>query len=201
MTRERAERLAWLIGCLGLPLALLGWLLKPEAFAYAWLAALSAWIGWPLGCLALLLTHALTGGRWGNAIRPYLLIGIRTLPLLLPAIVPLLFVLPKLYPWLRLGHIRQCLLSQRILRHMPRHCLPGCLVRFGGVCSARGDTGPHSGTACGDRTNPSGVHRDIRHDRRNYVAGSPLCFQQLRDDCGCREWPAGTFGLRLGCSA
>jgi hypothetical protein len=105
MTRERAERLTWLAGCIGLLVALLGWLLEPAAFSYAWLAALSAWIGWPLGCLALLLTHALTGGRWGVAIRPYLLIGIGTLPLLLPAVVPLLFVLPKLYPWLRPGSV------------------------------------------------------------------------------------------------
>ena len=100
MTRDRAERLAWLIGGVGLLIALLGWLLEPAAFPFAWLAALSAWIGWPLGCLALLLTHALTGGRWGVAIRPQLLIGIGTLPLLLPAVVPLLFVLRALYPWL-----------------------------------------------------------------------------------------------------
>jgi hypothetical protein len=101
VTRESAERLAWLIGCTGCLLALLGWLMDPAVFPYAWLTALSAWVGWPLGCLALLLAHALTGGRWGIAIRPHLLIGIGTLPLLLPAIVPLLFVLPRLYPWLR----------------------------------------------------------------------------------------------------
>ena len=82
-------------------LALLGWLMEPAVFPYAWLTALSAWVGWPLGCLALLLAHALTGGRWGIAIRPHLLIGIGTLPLLLPAVVPLLFVLPRIYPWLR----------------------------------------------------------------------------------------------------
>jgi hypothetical protein len=58
-------------------------------------------VQWPLGCLALVLIHAVTGGRWGWAIRPELLLGISVLPLLLPAIVPLLFVLPHLYPWLR----------------------------------------------------------------------------------------------------
>ena len=56
---------------------------------------------WPLGCLALLLVHALTGGRWGETLRPHLMMGIATLPLLLPAMVPLLCVLPQLYPWLR----------------------------------------------------------------------------------------------------
>jgi hypothetical protein len=101
MTWETAERVAWTAGCLGLLLALLGWLLEPAIFPHSWLAALAAWIGWPLGCLALLLTHVLTGGRWGDAIRPYLVAGIGTLPLLLPAVVPLLFVLPRLYPWLQ----------------------------------------------------------------------------------------------------
>jgi hypothetical protein len=47
----------------------------------------------------LLLVHTLTGGRWGDSIRPQLLAGIGTLPLLLPALLPLVFVLPALYPW------------------------------------------------------------------------------------------------------
>lgn len=49
----------------------------------------------------LLLIYALTGGRWGYAIRPQLVAGTSTLLLLLPAIVPLLVVLPTLYPWAR----------------------------------------------------------------------------------------------------
>lgn len=103
MTREHAQRWSWIVGIVGLLFALLGWLLEPVVFPYAWLAALTAWIGWPLGCMALLLVHVLTGGRWGETLRPYLLVGIGTLPLLLPAIVPLLLVLPRLYPWLHPG--------------------------------------------------------------------------------------------------
>jgi hypothetical protein len=59
------------------------------------------WVRWPLGCLALLLVHALTGGRWGIAIRPWLLLGIGGLPLLLPAVVPVLVLVAHLYPWAR----------------------------------------------------------------------------------------------------
>lgn len=95
----KPERAAWTVGAIGLALALLGWLLEPAVFPHAWLAALSSWIGWPLGCLALLFVHTLTGGRWGIAIRPHLVSGIGTLPLLLPALLPLVFVLPALYPW------------------------------------------------------------------------------------------------------
>ncbi|HUB50427.1 MAG TPA: hypothetical protein VMB73_36120 [Acetobacteraceae bacterium] len=101
MMPDRLERNAWIVSSAALLLSALGWAVQPDAFAFAWLAALTAWIGWPLGCLALLLTHALTGGRWGETIRPQLRAGIATLPLLLPAIVPIVFLAHHLYPWLR----------------------------------------------------------------------------------------------------
>ncbi len=98
---DRLERLAWMAGGVGLLVAALGWVLEPRAFQYAWLAALAVWLFWPLGSLALLLIHVLTGGRWGDAVRPGLRIGLATLPLLLPALVPLLLGLPTLYAWAR----------------------------------------------------------------------------------------------------
>ncbi len=100
MTRHTAERAAWISAAAGLLVAFIAWIVAPEAFPHAWLAAIVCWIGWPLGSLALILIHALTGGRWGFAIRPQLVLGMTTLPLLLPAILPLLFVLHRLYPWL-----------------------------------------------------------------------------------------------------
>ncbi len=96
-------RVAWIAGIVGLLLCILGAILQPDAFAFAWLSGLTVWLRWPLGCLALLLVHALTGGRWGEPIRPALLFGIGTMPLLLPAIVPVLLLLPQLYPWARQG--------------------------------------------------------------------------------------------------
>jgi len=101
MRGARLLRGAWWTGVIGLAVALLGWWLEPAVFPLAWLSALTLWLGWPLGCLALLFTHALTGGRWGETLRPHLLMGIATLPLLLPALVPLLCVAHDLYPWLR----------------------------------------------------------------------------------------------------
>ncbi len=96
-----AERRAWIVCAAGLAGAALAWLLAPSGFAYAWLAAVVAWSGWPLGSVALLLVHALTGGRWGEALRPGLLAGAATMPLVLPLILPVLLVLPVLYPWAR----------------------------------------------------------------------------------------------------
>ena len=106
-------RIAWIIGAAGLVASIVGAILQPSSFAFAWLAALSVWIRWPLGCLALLLVHALTGGRWGNPVRPGFVQGIRILPLLLPAVIPLLFFLPDLYPWLRKYEPREVLLERR----------------------------------------------------------------------------------------
>jgi hypothetical protein len=99
----RAERIAWVVGGAGVVLCVLGAILQPGSFAFAWLAAGTLWLRWPLGCLILLLVHALTGGRWGYATRPWLALGIGLLPLLLPAIIPVLLLAPHLYPWARPG--------------------------------------------------------------------------------------------------
>lgn len=102
MTRRQAERVAWMIGSVGLFGAAIGWFVAPAAFPYAWLAALTAWLGWPIGCMGLLLIHALTGGDWGYATRPQLVAGMLTLLLLLPpGLIPLIIVSPALYSWLR----------------------------------------------------------------------------------------------------
>ena len=53
--------------------------------------------------MGLLLIHALTGGRWGYAIRPLLVCGMATLPLLIPVLIPLMTMLAALYPWARSG--------------------------------------------------------------------------------------------------
>ena len=99
MTRLQAERAAWMAGGVGLIGVIVGSVLAPATFPHAWLAALTAWLGWPIGCMGLLLIHALTGGRWGYAIRPQLVAGMSTLLLLIPAVIPFLMVLPTLYPW------------------------------------------------------------------------------------------------------
>ena len=117
MTRKRLLRGALWTGAIGLAVSLLGWWLAPSAFSLAWLAALTLWLGWPLGCLALVFTHALTGGRWGETLRPHLTMGIATLPLLLPALVPLLCVAHDLYPWLRPDEAGA--LANRLYLNMP----------------------------------------------------------------------------------
>ncbi len=103
MTRRQALHLAWASGGLGLVGTGVGWSIEPNRLPHAWLAAFTVWLGWPLGCLGLILIHALTGGRWGHAIRPQLIAGVRSLWLLVPAAIPLLLALPELYVWVRPG--------------------------------------------------------------------------------------------------
>jgi len=101
MTRRQAEHAAWGAGGVGTAGAIVGWILAPGVFAHAWLAALTVFLGWPLGCMGLLFAHALTGGRWGYAIRPQLVAGMATLPLVVPALLPLVGLASALYPWMR----------------------------------------------------------------------------------------------------
>jgi hypothetical protein len=104
MTRRQARHLAWVIAGLGLIGTAFGWSTERAAFPHAWLAAFSVWLGWPLGCLGLILVHALTGGRWGVVLRPQLVAGLRTSSLLLiPVAIPWLLTLAEVYPWARPG--------------------------------------------------------------------------------------------------
>lgn len=73
------------------------------SFARGWLAAYLLAASWPLGSLALILIHTLTGGRWGDALRPALLLGLCAMPAVLLGPLPLLPWMTELYPWL-VGH-------------------------------------------------------------------------------------------------
>ena len=83
-------------------MGLLGWYARsPEQFFRSYLLAFVYWIGFPLGCLAILMLNHLTGGDWGLPIRRPLEAGTRTFPVMLLLLIPLLFGLKQLYPWMR----------------------------------------------------------------------------------------------------
>jgi len=88
------------LGTLGLIGALIGWVQAPTSFAGAWLAGLTWFMGWPLGSMALLLIHALTGGRWGEVLRPALVAGAATIFVIVPLALPLILTATRLYPWI-----------------------------------------------------------------------------------------------------
>lgn len=81
----------WACGASGLMPARQAWL----AYLVAYLFCLAP----VLGSMALLMVHALTGGGWGEWLRPSLLAATRLLPLLAALWLPLLLGIGTLYPW------------------------------------------------------------------------------------------------------
>lgn len=78
---------------------LLGAETAPDAFFPAWLAASIFWLGLPLGALALVLVHDLTGGRWMETARPVLEAAIVTMPVATIAFLPLFAGFHRLFAW------------------------------------------------------------------------------------------------------
>jgi len=103
MTRSEAFRrwrLAALVAAIAGGIAsIIGAVLDPYAFFPAWLAAFSYWLSLPLGALALLLIHNMTGGEWQAVARAPLAAAAALMPLFILAFLPILVGLRDLYPW------------------------------------------------------------------------------------------------------
>lgn len=69
-----------------------------RAAAAGWLIAFTYAAAFPLGALALILIHRLTGGRWGEALMPLLIPLSRCTLLLIAFVLPVLFAAPWLLP-------------------------------------------------------------------------------------------------------
>lgn len=78
----------------------------PRAAAAGWLIAFTYVAAFPLGALALILIHRLTGGRWGGALMPLLAPLSRCAVLLVVLAVPMLVAVPWLMDFTpRIGNI------------------------------------------------------------------------------------------------
>jgi hypothetical protein len=73
--------------------------IAPSLFFASWLAAWWFWIGATLGGLAATWIHALTGGRWGDALKLATLPLARGLPWLLLLFLPLAAGMARVFPW------------------------------------------------------------------------------------------------------
>src|SRR5207249_2669327 len=84
-------------------------------FFRGYLLSFMAWLGIALGSMVILMLRHLTKGGWGMIIRRILGAAMRTLPLLALLFIPLLFALPRLYPWARpLGDVPDKNLRQHL---------------------------------------------------------------------------------------
>ena len=86
-------------GLFGLVLLVVIGAAAPRVVLHGWLIAFAFLGGLPLGALALLMIHRLTGGRWGGAARPVLAAATSALPFTLLLVLPLLLGARLAYPW------------------------------------------------------------------------------------------------------
>ncbi len=96
---DRARRGMLITGIAGLVVSLPGLLRAPDQFYRSYLLAYVFWIGIPVGSMAILMLHHLTGGGWGFVIRRVLEAGTRTLWLMALLYIPLLLGMAHLYGW------------------------------------------------------------------------------------------------------
>ena len=92
------QRGAPLLGALLLLAALVGWHAAPAVFFAAWLAASWFALGIATGALGWIWIHRLTGGVWGDALRPHLLRLGGRMPRVLFLFLPVALGWPLLCP-------------------------------------------------------------------------------------------------------
>jgi len=95
----RFQRMALLVGIIGLLALGAGAFLNPLQFWRSYLVGYLLWAGIAIGSLALLMLQHLTGGGWGLVIRRVLEAATRTLPLLLLLFIPILLGAHSIYSW------------------------------------------------------------------------------------------------------
>lgn len=100
---EGLRRKALVAGGAGIVVSALGLVQNPTIFFRSYLLAFIFWIAFPLGALAVLMLHSLTGGGWGFLIRRVLEACTRTMWLLAVLYIPLLLGMRYLYMWTRPG--------------------------------------------------------------------------------------------------
>jgi hypothetical protein len=88
-----------LVAVLALGIALPALWIAPPLFFASWLAAWWFWIGVVMGGLVSTWIHALTGGRWGEALRLVTSPLARGLPWLLLLFLPLAAGMARVFPW------------------------------------------------------------------------------------------------------
>jgi len=93
------RRIALGVALVATALLVLGALQDRTQFHRSYLLAYLWVLAFPLGSLALLMLHQLSGGAWGRSLRPCLECAARTLPLLAIGFVPIALGLHEVYEW------------------------------------------------------------------------------------------------------
>jgi len=121
---KRLQRYLLLFGTVAALVTVAGFVIDPGDFFRSYLFVFLFCLGLSLGCLANLMLHEVTGGRWGVPLRAPMTAAARLVPLNILLFVPLLFGLPFLYHWM--GSTSTTLASKHWWLNEP-----GFLVRAG----------------------------------------------------------------------
>jgi hypothetical protein len=107
------QRLALIVGVVGLGLLGLGYTADHHQFFRSYLMGFVFWVSVALGSLALLMISHLSGGGWGIVARRVFEASSRTLPFLALAFLPVAFGLQDLYLWAQPDQLA----TDRIIQH------------------------------------------------------------------------------------
>ncbi|HKW79991.1 MAG TPA: hypothetical protein VJQ49_03180 [Casimicrobiaceae bacterium] len=109
---ERRRRRLWLAGAIGAVLLAVDAFIDPRSLLFSYLFVWWFLLGIPLGSMAILMVHNMSGGAWGERIRPALEAALRLLPAMFVLSIPLWFGLAELYPWARPAEVEASALLQ-----------------------------------------------------------------------------------------
>jgi len=102
-TFSKIQRLALSIGVICLALSIALGFRNGAQFFQSYLYSFIYWLAFPSGCLALLMLHHLTGGKWGYPMRRLWEAGSRTYPLMallfIPILIPVWKSMSAVFPW------------------------------------------------------------------------------------------------------
>lgn len=129
---SRLERGLVVVGVAGLFLCALGVALDTKAMLGAWLSAAIFALSLPLGALTILMVHGLTGGRWGEAVRPSLRVMVAMLPIALILLLPVMMRLDLVLPW---AGADSGMLPEKVREKLAYLNVPFFLLRFA-CCAA-----------------------------------------------------------------
>jgi hypothetical protein len=107
------QRLALIVGVIGLGLCAVGYMGNREHFFRAWLMAYMVWFGVALGSMAWLMIQYLSGGAWGVVTRRIFEASSRTLPFMAVLFLPIALGVHDLYLW---SH-PDAVATDEVLRH------------------------------------------------------------------------------------
>jgi hypothetical protein len=129
-----AWKIAAAIGLLGLAGAAYGYTLDADRFAFSYLFGLFVPLSLALGSLFFVMVLYITKASWGITVRRVAELFMRPMPIFAVLVIPLVLLLPHLFPWLGAKHVTVDA-PQASAEHSGSHAEPSPIAEARGVPS------------------------------------------------------------------